>query len=766
VLGDAAFALDDAVAVYERGETLDEDRNVPWFWVDERKGEVHVDTSKAPSTYPIRVKNATRRDVLSIDDGCHRIHVRDLYFYGTSCCGAGPAYNSLQSTDLRLTRSRFLYAPVDGIRLKSTKQTKRGGTPYVKFENNTAEFGEGALYYKGTGARILGNYFAFNSFEQRTAYTLNNMAQRSVVAHNTLLYNGDKAGHYSWARGNIHHHNLVIGQDFLGPQFDAAVFHALTGAQEGLVIEYNWVLGPSLVSFARLDTAQSTQPDEAGRYTTIKHNVHMGLGMTTKGYNHTIEHNTGSRFLQVESWASIDDHNLYTVARYNAHSEVKSRGSTLEFDAIPGYASLNLCGDLVVCNPRNHTAPPELTRQLLPLTDGVQEELINGAWPAVDTSGVGEGEDSFNEAGVIDGDDLLGLFEPHEIGTPTAEAMDFRPKADGKLVWSCSDCAGDGGTYNYVDQKPSWTDFDDYAGAYSVDDELWVPGCHDCVTGGKFGGGVFPYTPPEFAPTSSPTAMPTTPMPTPKPTTTAAPVISWAPTPRPVRVVQTQAPAALFVVSGELYFEGITCEYVDSNVDVFVAAIADLCSVDAAAVSVACAVSDGDAPSRGVRRLQTDGVIVTYEVSVETADEAAAIAAAIEGISTDDVDVALDKAASDAGVDLGAAETTAVGAPAWDSPAPTPLPTAWLSSKKNKKATQMVVIISVCVCVGFCCLVAACGIVVTYARRSNKTPGLQEPSAPPLEAIPVPHFFSRRKKQHNASAPPLDIPVAQPVGKI
>ena len=57
----------------------------------------------------------------------------------------------------------------------------------MKFENNTAEFGEGALYYKGTGSRILGNYFAFNSFEQRTAYTLNNMAQRSVVAHNTLL---------------------------------------------------------------------------------------------------------------------------------------------------------------------------------------------------------------------------------------------------------------------------------------------------------------------------------------------------------------------------------------------------------------------------------------------------------------------------------------------------------------------------------------------------------------------------------------------------
>ena len=59
----------------------------------------------------------------------------------------------------------------------------------------------------------------------------------------------------------------------------------------------------------------------------------------------------------------------------------------------------------------------------------------------------------------------------------------------------------------------------------SHDDELWVPGCHDCVTGGKYAGGVFPYAPPEFAPTSSPTAMPTTPIPTPKPTTTGRPLV-------------------------------------------------------------------------------------------------------------------------------------------------------------------------------------------------------------------------------------------------
>ena len=88
------------------------------------------------------------------------------------------------------------------------------------------------MYYKGTGARILGNYFAFNSFEQRTAYTLNNMAQRSVVAYNTLLYNGDKAGHYSWARGNIHHHNLVIGQVWAGVEIMPSRRRSWRGASE------------------------------------------------------------------------------------------------------------------------------------------------------------------------------------------------------------------------------------------------------------------------------------------------------------------------------------------------------------------------------------------------------------------------------------------------------------------------------------------------------------------------------------------------------
>ena len=69
-----------------------------------------------------------------------------MLFYGTACCGDGPT-SEMDSADLRITRSRFLYAPSTGIRLKTTRRTSRGGTPYVNFANNTAEFGEAALYY-------------------------------------------------------------------------------------------------------------------------------------------------------------------------------------------------------------------------------------------------------------------------------------------------------------------------------------------------------------------------------------------------------------------------------------------------------------------------------------------------------------------------------------------------------------------------------------------------------------------------------------------
>ena len=152
VAGETAFGLDDAVAFYERGEAVDvQGLNLPWFWVDEYRKEIYVDLARAPADsighegILVRVKNASRQDAFSIGNASHRIHVRDMLFYGTSCCGDGPT-SEMDSADLRITRSRFLYAPVTGIRLSTTRRLSRGGTPYVNFENNTAEFGEAALF--------------------------------------------------------------------------------------------------------------------------------------------------------------------------------------------------------------------------------------------------------------------------------------------------------------------------------------------------------------------------------------------------------------------------------------------------------------------------------------------------------------------------------------------------------------------------------------------------------------------------------------------
>ena len=89
--------------------------------------------------------------------------------------------------------------------------------------------------------------------------------------------------------------------------------------------------------------------------------------------------------------AQVTNNNYASVARYNAHTEVAARASTRPFGAIPGLASLNVCGDLRVCNYQNLTTDHFLARQLSPLADGVMAELINANWPALDTSGTGEG---------------------------------------------------------------------------------------------------------------------------------------------------------------------------------------------------------------------------------------------------------------------------------------------------------------------------------------------------------------------------------------
>ena len=118
-----------------------------------------------------------------------------------------------------------------------------------------------------------------------------------------------------------------------------------------------------------------------------------------------------------------------------------------------------------------------------------------------------------------------------------------------------------------------------------------------------------------------------------------------------------------FVVSGDLTFDGITYETALASVDVFVAAVADLCDVDASLVSV----DISQARRRHLRRRLDDAgsVVVTYTVAVETEAAAASVSTLIEDSSTEDVSAAVKKAATEAGADEDFAdvETTAVGTP-------------------------------------------------------------------------------------------------------
>ena len=118
-----------------------------------------------------------------------------------------------------------------------------------------------------------------------------------------------------------------------------------------------------------------------------------------------------------------------------------------------------------------------------------------------------------------------------------------------------------------------------------------------------------------------------------------------------------------FVVSGDLTFDGITYETALASVDVFVAAVADLCGVDASLVSV----DISQARRRHLRRRLDDAgsVVVTYTVAVETEAAAASVSTLIEDSSTEDVSAAVKKAATEAGADEDFAdvETTAVGTP-------------------------------------------------------------------------------------------------------
>jgi len=113
-----------------------------------------------------------------------------------------------------------------------------------------------------------------------------------------------------------------------------------------------------------------------------------------------------------------------------------------------------------------------------------------------------------------------------------------------------------------------------------------------------------------------------------------------------------------FLVTGDLTFEGMTYEAAQDNTDVFVAAVADLCGVAEDTVTVEIS------RARRRRRL-AEGIVVTYTVGVATANEAQTVTSAISSSSTADVDAAVSKAATDAGVeeDFDGVTTTNVGTP-------------------------------------------------------------------------------------------------------
>jgi len=113
-----------------------------------------------------------------------------------------------------------------------------------------------------------------------------------------------------------------------------------------------------------------------------------------------------------------------------------------------------------------------------------------------------------------------------------------------------------------------------------------------------------------------------------------------------------------FLVTGDLTFEGMTYEAARDNTDVFVAAVADLCGVAEDTVTVEIS------RARRRRRL-AEGIVVTYTVGVATANEAQTVTSAISSSSTADVDAAISKAATDAGVDedFDGVTTTNVGTP-------------------------------------------------------------------------------------------------------
>ena len=106
--------------------------------------------------------------------------------------------------------------------------------------------------------------------------------------------------------------------------------------------------------------------------------------------------------------------------------------------------------------------------------------------------------------------------------------------------------------------------------------------------------------------------------------------------------------ATTFFLKGSLAFDGMSYETALANEAVFVAAIAWMCGVEEAAVSVT--ISAARRLAKAGRRLDDGGITVAYDVAVEDSGDVMTIIDRVEGKTEAEVDATFILVADDAGV--------------------------------------------------------------------------------------------------------------------
>jgi hypothetical protein len=318
------------------------------FWYDADAKVLSVNTaaySKYPGGLPeVRVKVGNAG--IYFTKAVNKVTIKGLKFFGatvtTDTSGWEGFYSTQYLRDVRLIGNRFLYHP-QNVHIETTTKRGRGKGKYVQLSNNILEFGEGAFFYVGTANLVEENYLAFNGIEKGGDFLFHSLGRRETFKRNTALYNGHSGGLNVWSYGYVALDNLFVAPNLGRDWADTACFHAYTGAQTGLEVRGNWMLGISrTVKSVRFDTSKSTTWCEMGRGGTVDKNVFFGLdSLTIKGDEHLIRSNTGDQMDIITGWAEINNMNANTETTQNAVTSFLSSGTFI--DEMPGTFTDNAC---------------------------------------------------------------------------------------------------------------------------------------------------------------------------------------------------------------------------------------------------------------------------------------------------------------------------------------------------------------------------------------------------------------------------------------